>query len=166
LSGTTSGIIIAMVNWENTRKAFEDEMSKKLSDLPGHRNVFTDKRELRGIISHELPETSPEKTFRVLISILLSDKEVSVVEVKEKWLEPELKKEGEFIKSNNKKFADLKSSAKKWINQNLSEEQLQKKWKEHETWLPRRYTIYDDPDTPFQEIAADTLARYALFTNL
>ena len=57
---------------------------------------------------------------------------------------------------------ELKKSAKEWVLNNLSENQLQADWKGHKTWLPRRYTIYENPNISFQEIAGDTLARYVL----
>jgi len=47
---------------------------------------------------------------------------------------------------------------------NLPEETLQKMWEAHETWLPRRYTIYKKQPT-FQKIAADTLARFCLINK-
>ncbi len=155
-----------MPDWNNIRYKYEEDISKKLAGLPGHRDISEDKREFRSIISHELPETTSEQKFRDLIEILLSDKKFDINEVKTQWLNPELEKEQAFISKNEQRYNELKSSVTKWVKQNLTERQLQNDWKEHKTWLPRRYTKYDNPNLPFQEIAKDTLARYALYTEL
>lgn len=154
------------INWSRVREEFEKDMNKKLEKLPGHREVSENLREFRGIISHELPETSPLELFEKLIGILLGGRPVDEGQARKTYLEPELIKEKEIIERNRTKFQELRESSKKWVLNNLSEEQLQVDWKEHRTWLPRRYTIYENLNLPFQEIAIDTLARYALIKGL
>ena len=153
------------LNWPKIKEQFEKEMSDKLKDLPGHREVPEKLREFRNIISHELPETAPKSIFRKLIIILLQNKNVDVVKVRKNYLEPQLKKESDILIRNQKEFNQLKWSVSKWVEKNLSEDKLQKLWEEHKTWLPRRYTIYKNPNIPFQNIAADTLARYVLIKS-
>lgn len=153
------------IDWSKVRKSFEEEVAAKLRNLPGHREVSESLREFRGIISHELPETAPKEIYQKLINILLEGKDLDTNEYREKYLNPELKKEKEFLDEHKKEFEELKISAREWINNNLSEDNLQRQWEEHQTWLPRRYTIYEDPNLPFQEIAIDTLARFKLITD-
>ena len=153
------------LNWPKIKEQFEKEMSDKLKDLPGHREVSEDLREFRNIISHELPETAPRSVFRKLIEILLQNKNVDVVKVRKDYLEPLLKNEDDILTKNHKEFSQLKWSASKWIDKNLPEDKLQNLWKEHKTRLPRRFTIYRNPNIPFQDIAVDTLARYVLIKS-
>lgn len=154
-----------LVDWEIIRRRFEEEMVLKLRGLPGHNKVSGNLKEFRVIISHELPETSPAHLFEELIDILFREKKVNLDEIRGKYLNPQLKREREILGKFKKEFAELKKSAKNWVSQNLPEERLQTLWKEHRTWLPRRYTIYKSPPPSFQEIAADTLARYFLINN-
>lgn len=151
-----------IIDWNKVKEEFEKEMAKKLGKLPGHKEVKETDKELRNIISHELPETSADKIFKTLIYILLADQNYEINDIRKTYLDSELEKEKEFLKSNNKKFEELKESAKIWVLNNLSEDQLQTDWKNHKTWLPRRYLIYTNLNLPFQEIAIDTLAYYAL----
>lgn len=112
-----------------------------------------------------MPETSPLELFEKLIGIFLGGGTVDGEQARKTYLEPEIIKEKGVIERNRTKFQELKESSKNWVLNNLSEEQLQVDWKEHRTWLPRRYTIYENPDVLFQKIAADTLARYYLITS-
>jgi len=75
--------------------------------------------------------------------------------------EPELEKEKQILTRSKGEFKKLKQSAKKWVEKNLPENELQKMWKAHKTWLPRRYTVYKKQPTT-QRIAIDTLARLNL----
>ncbi|MEM4270935.1 MAG: GrpB family protein [Candidatus Pacearchaeota archaeon] len=153
--------ILEEIDWGKVMKQFEKEMFDKLADLPGHREVLEESRVLRSIISHELPETSPKILFRKLIGLLLSGRKTDTREARRTYLEPELRREKQIIKRHEAEFEKLKESAKGWVERNLTEERLQRKWKSHQTWLPRRYTIYAKQPT-FQKIAADTLARFYL----
>ena len=153
------------VDWEEVRKKFEKEMESKLRNFPDHRKVSSSLQEFRNIISHELPETAPNKVFRELIELLLSGKLVNLKEIKDKYLNPQLKKEKEILSKFRKEFIKLRESASMWVNENLSEKELKHLWKEHKTWLPRRYKIYKK-QVPFQQISAATLARYALINKL
>jgi len=150
------------VNWQKVRDEFELDMRAKLNNLPGHREVPENLKEFRGIISHEFPETSSTELFQKLIAILLEGKPVDVKKMRNDFLKPELKREAEILSKFSEEFNELKASADNWVRDNLPEERLQILWKEHKTSLPRRYTIYKNPDTPFGEIATDTLARYFL----
>ena len=149
-------------DWGEIRNQFEKEIAKKLKQLPSHKNVKETDKELRNIISHELPETSPEEIYECLIDILLSEQNYEIAHIRKIYLNPELEKEKQILKSNRKKFEELRESVKVWILNNLPENQLLTDWKDHKTWLPRRYLIYKNPNLPFQEIAIDTLARFAL----
>jgi len=151
-----------LINWETIKAGFETEMAGKLEKLPGHDEVAENLKGLRGIISHELPETSSKDIFEKLINMLLVGKPIDEEQIRKEYLEPELRREQEILERNNIQFEELKKSAKEWVFDNLSEDQLQNDWKEHKTWLPRRYTIYKNPNTSFQQIAGDTLARYVL----
>ena len=153
------------MDWWKVRDQFEKEMGAKLRQLPGHREVTPELFEFRSIISHELPETAPTEVFTELIQILLQGKPVDLPEVKRKYFQPQLALEKEILGENKEKFAKLKKSAIKWVKENLPEEKLQNLWEEHKTWLPRRYIIYENKNTPFEIIATDTLARYALIKN-
>lgn len=141
---------------------FEKDMAKKLGKLPGHREVPENLIWLRNIISHELPETSPLELFEKLTEMLLDSRAVDEEQIRKTYLKPELEKEKEVLIRNSEKFERLRRSAEEWVLNNLSEEQLQTDWKNHKTWLPRRYLIYENPNLPFQKIAIDTLARLAL----
>lgn len=154
------------IDWGKVRESFEEEIATKLRNLLGHREIPESLREFRGIISHELPETSPLELFEKLIGIFLGGGTVDGEQARKTYLEPEIIKEKGVIERNRTKFQELKESSKNWVLNNLSEEQLQVDWKEHRTWLPRRYTIYENLNLPFQEIAIDTLARYALIKGL
>jgi len=150
------------MDWWKVRDQFEKEMGAKLRQLPGHREVTPELLEFRSIISHELPETAPTNVFAELIQILLQGKPVDLPEVKRKYFQPQLALEKEILGENKEKFAKLKKSAIKWVKENLPEEKLQNLWEEHKTWLPRRYIIYENKNTPFEIIAVDTLTRYSL----
>lgn len=154
------------INWEKVREQFEEEMNLKLQGLPGHRQVLENLKEFRNIISHELPETAPIQIFKQLINILLEEKPVNLLEIKEKYLNPQLEAEAQFLNKFMKELKQLKKSAGKWVKVNLPEEDLTLSWKEHRTWLPRRYLVYKGKKVSFQRIAADTLARYALIREL
>jgi len=153
------------MDWQKVRDQFEKEMGAKLRQLPGHREVISELFEFRSIISHELPETAPTEVFTELIQILLRGKPVNLPETRRKYLDPQLVLEKEILEKNKEKFVKLKKTAIKWVKENLPEEELQLLWKDHQTWLPRRYKIYENENTPFEIIAADTLARYALIKN-
>ena len=153
------------MDWQKVRDQFEEEMGVKLRQLPGHREVTPELLEFRGIISHELPETAPTNVFAELIQILLQGEPVNLKEMKKQYLEPQLVLEKKVLEENKEKFIKLRKSAIKWVKENLPEEKLQNLWEEHKTWLPRRYIIYENKNTPFEIIATDTLARYALIKN-
>lgn len=150
------------IDWGKIRRQFEGEMTLKLRDLPGHREIPENLKDFRHLISHEFPETTPAQMFKELISFLLEQRQVDLLEIKNKYLYPQLKREKETLDKFKKEFKELKKSARQWIETNLSEEELKYLWREHKTWLPRRYVLYKDKKVSFQEIAADTLARYAL----
>lgn len=154
------------MDWQKVRNQFEKEMGAKLRQLPGHREVTPELFEFRSIISHELPETAPTEVFIELIQILLQGKPVDLLEVKRKYLQLQLVLEKKVLEENKEKFVKLRKSAIKWVKENLPEEKLQLLWKDHQTWLPRRYKIYENENTSFEIIAADTLTRYALIKNL
>jgi len=149
------------INWEEVRDRFERTMAEKLSGLPGHREVLEERKEFRKIISHELPESTSKAVFRKLIDLLCFGEEVDVYKIKKEFLYPELKRERSLLNCYKDEFKKLKKSAKVWVEKNFSEEKLQEMWKNHKTWLPRRYLIYFR-QVPFQKIAADTLARFYL----
>ncbi len=152
------------INWKKVKNQFEKEMFDKLKGLPGHREVSEELRKFRNIISHELPETAPKALFQRLIKLLFSGEKIYIRKVKKMFLNPELKKEKQLLARYKVEFKELKKSAKNWVKKNLPEEKLQKMWKAHETWLPRRYTIYKRQPA-FQKIAADTLARFCLINK-
>jgi len=153
------------INWGRIRTEFEKDITKKLEKLPGHREVSENLKEFRGIISHELPETVPKEIFQQLITILFKGETINVDEIRKKFLNPELSKERKILEKNKDEFEKLRASAGKWVSQNLSEKELQTLYKEHKTGLPRRYTIYENQNLPFQEIAIDTLARFKLIKD-
>jgi inorganic pyrophosphatase len=155
----------ALIDWENIVKKYEKEMFSKLQGLPDHRDIPEKLRDFRNIISHELPESSSKKLYNGLIKQLLKNKLIDVDGARKKYLKPELEKEQRFLANNKEKFEKIKKDSESWIKENLSEEILQKMWKAHKTWLPRRYTVYNKPHTPFQIVAADTLARYYLINK-
>lgn len=152
------------VDWRKIKDNFGKEMSDKLRDLPGHREVSEELRNFRNIISHELPETAPKALFRKLIKLLFSGEKVDVRKARREYLEPELDKEKQILTQYKTEFNRLMQSAKKWVEENLPEETLQRLWKNHKTWLPRRYTIYKKQPT-FQKITTDTLARFYLLNK-
>lgn len=154
------------IDWEEIRQQFETEMASKLQDLPDHRKVPENLRDFRHLISHELPETAPTKTFKELISLLLKGKRVDLSKIKNKYLKYEIEKEEQMLNKFKNELKELKKSALAWVKTNLPEEDLKNLWKEHKTWLPRRYTIYKKKKVFLQKIVADTLARYALIKIL
>lgn len=149
------------IDWFEIRKQFEKEGFDKLRGLPGHREVSEELREFRNVISHELPETAPKSLFQKLIKILLKGKQFEIEKIKSEYLQLELDKETRILNKYRNEFDKLKKLAFEWIKKNLSEEELQRQWNAHKTWLPRRYTIYPRQAT-FQRIAGDTLARFYL----
>jgi len=152
------------INWQKVKDRFEKEMFDKLKGLPGHREVTEEQKEFRNIISHELPETAPKALFRKLIRLLLSKKAVDVGKIEKVYLEPEVEKERRILSQHVAEFEELKQNAKNWAKSNLPEDKLQQMWEAHETWLPRRYTLYKKQPS-FQKIAADTLARFCLINK-
>lgn len=150
--------------WKEVKDQFDKEMFDKLRGLPDHRKVAPYLFEFRSMISHEIPETASKDLFQKLIKALLRGKKVNLEDIREKYLYPELKKESKLLEERKEEFNEIQKSAKLWVKSNLSEEELQKQWKNHTSWLPRRYTIYKNPNLPFQEIAIDTLSRYYLIT--
>jgi hypothetical protein len=149
------------VNWEKVKDEFEEEMKTKLHNLPGHREVSENLREFRNVISHELPETAPVEIFQHLIDVLLKEKQVDIDKIGREYLEPQIEIEKQTLEKHKSDFIRLKKSAAKWIKKSLSEKELKNLWKEHKTWLPRRYTIYKK-QVSFQKISTDTLARFVL----
>ena len=138
-------------------------MASKLQDLPDHRKVPENLRDFRHLISHELPETASRVTFEELIGLLLEGKSVELSKIKNKYLKHEIEKEEKMLNEFENELKELKKSATAWVKDSLPEDDLKNLWKEHKTWLPRRYTLYKNKKVSFQTIAADTLARYALF---
>ncbi len=153
------------INWKEVRENYELDMESKLGRLPGHREASEKMLPLRSLISHELPETSSKDLYLKLINLVISGKETDLQEIKNEYLHPELEKERIKLDRYKREFGRIRMQALGWIKQNLSENQLQTEWKGHESWLPRRYLLYEDPNAPFQQIAADTLARYYLITS-
>jgi hypothetical protein len=153
------------VNWTKVWMKFEKEMRLKLKNLPDHQEVKGKLKPLRHLISHDLLETTSSKTFKTLIDLLLKKKSINLLAIKKKYLIPELKKEKEILNQKKKEFEALKKSAAKWIAKNFSEDKLKELWEKHQSWLPRRDTLYKNK-TSFQKIASDTLARYFLIKNL
>lgn len=148
-------------NWQQIREKFENEMAQKLAGLPSHKETPEELREFRSIISHELPELTPLKDFQILIKLLISgDNDLLLAN---KILNKNLKREARLLLRNLKLIDKLKPLSLNWIKENLPEEKLQQSWKDHETWLPRRFTIYRNKNTDFQTIASDTLVRYGIF---
>jgi len=157
---------VKKVNWKKVREQFEKDLAFKLLDLPGHRDVPENLRKFRNLISHQLPETAPLQIFRKLIKLLLEEKPVNLVEISKEYLGPLLKKEKQILEKHGEEFEGLKKEAKRWVKESLPEEKLRRLWKEHKTWLPRRYTIYKGRKVSLQRIVADTLARYVLIKTL
>jgi hypothetical protein len=148
-------------NWQKIRDEYEKDMVKKFAGLPGHKKVSSELQEFRNIISHELPEITPVADFKKLIEMLKNGDNNLVFT--RKILKENLKVEALILNENQDLIDELKLSAINWVKQNLPEEKLQQLWKNHKTWLPRRYTIYKDPNTPFEIIATDTLVRFYIF---
>lgn len=119
------------INWEKIRAEFEKEMALKLQGLPDHREVPENLKELRHLISHQLPETASAQVFKQLINLLLEGKPVDLQEIKTKYLNPQLEKEKQTLNKFENEFKGLGQSAMKWIKTNLSEEELKLLWKEH-----------------------------------
>lgn len=147
-------------NWQEVKEKFETDMAQKFVGLPGHTKVSAGLKMTRDIISHELPEMAPIKDYQRLIGFLINNEYERFIP--RKLLNHWLKRETEILGRDIDLYNKLKISALSWVKENLPEETLQKLWKEHKTWLPRRYTLYLDPNTSFQTIATDTLARYYL----
>lgn len=152
------------IDWKKIREQFEKDLALKLQDLPDHRKVSENLRNLRHLISHELPETAPTKTFKELISLLLKGKRVDLPKIKNKYFKHEIEKEEQMLNKFENEIKELKKSAIVWVKINLPEEDLKNLWKEHKTWLPRRYTIYKK-NVSLQKTAADTLARWCLISG-
>jgi uncharacterized protein (DUF342 family) len=155
---------VEKIDWKKIREQFEKDLALKLQDLPDHRKVSENLRNLRHLISHELPETAPTKTFKELISLLLKGKRVDLSKIKNKYFKHEIEKEEQMLNKFENELKELKKSATVWIKTSLPEEDLKNLWKEHKTWLPRRYTIYKKK-VSLQKIAADTLARWCLISG-
>lgn len=153
------------IEWQKVRNKFEEEMAEKLNGLPGHRNVPPELIEYRSIISHEIPETASKEIFHKAIQVLLKGEGSNSDKLRNEYLSPELEKEKRTLKSRGDLYMKIHASAKKWVESNLSEQELKRQWKKHMTWLPRRYTIYKNPNISFQTIAVDTLARYYLISS-
>jgi hypothetical protein len=153
------------INWTRVWMKFEKEMRLKLKNLPDHQDVKKPLRPLRHLISRSLLETTSPKKFKILVELLLKEKPIKIADIRKKYLEPELKKEKEVLKQKEKEFAVLKKSALKWIKENFPEERLRELWEKHQSWLPRRDTLYKKK-TSFQKIAADTLARFKLINKI
>jgi len=152
------------INWQGVSDQFGKEMLEKLAGLPPHQGVPGELKELRSIISHELPETASKILFRKLINLLLSGGKPNIKKIRKVYVEPELLKEEKILTKNKEEFGKLGRSAKRWVEKNFFEEKLQKLWKAHKTWLPRRYLVYRQPPT-FQKTAADTLVRFYLLKD-
>lgn len=150
-------------NWQEVREKFENEMAQKLSGLPGHKETTGKLQRLRSIISHELPELTSLKDFQTLIKLLVSGENNLVFA--DKILNDNLEQESRMLLDEQKLIDKLKLSASDWINENFPEERLQQLWKEHKTWLPRRFTIYKNPKIDFQTIAIDSLVRFYLYSK-
>jgi len=153
------------INWNKVWMEFEKEMRLKLKNLPDHKEVKEKLKPLRHLISHGLLETTSIKTFKTLIDLLLKKKAINLTTIKKRYLLPELKKEKEVLIQKKKEFEALKKSAGKWIEKNFSEDKLKELWEKHQSWLPRRDTLYENK-TSLQKIAADTLARFKIIKKL
>lgn len=146
---------------------FEKEMRLKLKNLPDPQDVKKTLKPLRHLISHTLLETTSPKNFKTLIELLLKEKPVNLVDIKKKYLEPELKKEKEVLKQKKKEFESLRKSALRWIKENFPEEKLKELWEKQQSWLPRcSYPYKYNSKTSLQKIAADTLARFKLINKI
>ena len=153
------------INWTRVWMEFEKEMRLKLKNLPDSQDVKETLKPLRHLISCGLLETTSPKNFKILIELLLKKKPISLVAIRKKYLEPELKKEKEVLKQKKEEFEVLKKSAEKWVEENFSEEKLKELWEKQQSWLPRRSTIYKSK-TSLQKIAVDTLARFKLINKI
>jgi len=156
-----STVIVKKVDWADVMKQFDKEMFDKLRGLPGHREVPEQLKEFRSIISHEFPEAAPETVFQRLIKLLLSSEKVDIYKLRRIYLEPELGRERRVLSRHVVEFEELKQNAESWVKSNLPEDRLHQMWEAHETWLPRRYTVYSKR-VSFQKTASDTLARFYL----
>lgn len=153
------------INWNKIWLTLHKEIVLKLKNLPNHENAPKDLKKLHHLISHELPETSSIKIFRLLIGFLSEGKTINLSEIKRRYLNPELEKEKKILDKSKKDFKELKKSAGKWVKMNLPEEKLEKLWEKRQTWLPRRYVLYKKK-VSLQKITTDTLARFVLIKNL
>jgi len=144
---------------------FEKEMRLKLKNLPDIKEVKGKLKPLQKFISRTLLETTSPKTFKTLIDALIKEKVINLPALKRKYLNSELKKEKELLEKKKKEFEVLKKSARVWVDQNFSEEKLKELWEKHQSWLPRRNTLYKNKAS-FQKIASDTLARFKLIKKL
>jgi hypothetical protein len=153
------------VNWTKVWMEFEKEMRLKLKNLPDIKEVKGKLKPLQKFISRTLLETTSPKTFKTLIDALIKEKVINLPALKRKYLNSELKKEKELLEKKKKEFEVLKKSARVWVDQNFSEEKLKELWEKHQSWLPRRNTLYKNKAS-FQKIASDTLARFKLIKKL
>lgn len=153
------------INWTKVWMQFEKEMRVKLKNLPDLGEVKGNLKPLQKFISQALLETTSAQTFKTLIDLLLKGKAINLSTLKKKYLTPELKKEKELLEKKKKEFEMLKKSARAWVVSNFSEEKLKELWEKHQSWLPRRDTLYKSK-TSFQKIAADTLARFKLINKI
>jgi len=151
------------VNWTKVWMEFEKEMRLKLKNLPDIKEVKGKLKPLQKFISRTLLETTSPKTFKTLIDALIKEKVINPL--KRKYLNSELKKEKELLEKKKKEFEVLRKSARVWVDQNFSEEKLKELWEKHQSWLPRRNTLYKNKAS-FQKIASDTLARFKLIKKL
>jgi hypothetical protein len=153
------------VNWTKVWMEFEKEMRLKLKNLPDIKEVKGKLKPLQKFISRTLLETTSPKTFKTLIDALIKEKVINLPALKRKYLNSELKKEKELLEKKKKEFEVLRKSARVWVDQNFSEEKLKELWEKHQSWLPRRNTLYKNKAS-FQKIASDTLARFKLIKKL
>ena len=154
------------INWNKVWMEFEKEMRLKLKSLPPYQEVKGKLKTLRKFISHDLPETSSNKIFKNLIDLILKkEPSINLTDLKKRYLIPEIKREKEILIKKEKEFEMLKKSAAGWVEKNFLEDKLKELWEKHQSWLPRRYTIYKNK-TSLQKIAADTLARFKLINKL
>lgn len=153
------------MDWQKVKEEYDKDLAQKLTGLPDHREVTFEQKPLRDIISHELPETASLDIYRKLIDILLSQKPLNIKEIRKEYLSPELAREKLIIEENKDEYERLSQDARDWVKDNLSEAQLRQDYKDHKSYLGRRYTIYENPETDYQTIAIDTLTRFALINK-
>jgi fructose-1-phosphate kinase PfkB-like protein len=76
-------------------------------------------------LTHGLPDTTTKSIFEKLIKILLKKQNMDIVKVRKDYLEPLLKNVDNILKINRKEFNRLKLSTRKWVDNNISEDELQ-----------------------------------------